>query len=205
MVRDLNIMAVPTSSSMEETLDAVLQQQMISPSFRVRDRVQKQTLSVPGTKAVFKALKETILAGYRATNGGVLDAFIDFCHERFHVQKQLFDDKLAALPKNDDTVDERLKFIMIVSALRDQWQDSAYETVLADIKRNLHGRGFEISRDNLNTMLSQEFGPQFSLMINLYVIRLLGQLTCTSLKIRGPRLKILNALTASVMKKLASP
>ncbi|HME55051.1 MAG TPA: hypothetical protein VKM55_22790 [Candidatus Lokiarchaeia archaeon] len=195
-------MAVPTTSGIEETLDAVLQQQLISPTFRVYDRIKRQSLSVPGTKAVYKAIKETILAGFRATKKGDLEGFVEFCQGRFNLAKQVFDEKLAALPKNDDTIDERLKFMIIASALRDHWQDMAYETVLAEIATSLRGRGYEITRDHLNSILSQDFGPGFSLMVNLFVIRLWSQLTCTPLKIRASRLKILNMLTASVIKKL---
>ena len=195
-------MAIPTMPGIEETLDALLQQQLISPSFRVYDRIKRQTLSVPGTKAVYKAIKDVIIGGLRASKQGDLDGFIDFCQERFSVQKSVFDEKLATLPRDDATVDERLKFIMIMSAVRDYWQDLAYESVLADIGRNLHGRGHDITRDQLNKILSDNFGPAFSLMVNLYVIRLWGQLTSTPVKVRAPRLKILNVLIASVIKTL---
>lgn len=200
--RQIIIMAVSTTSGIEDALDAVLQQQLISPTFRVYDRIKRQTLSVPGTKAVYKAIKKTILAGFHATKQGDLNGFVDFCQERFHVAKQFFDAKLATLPKNDESIDERLKFIMIASVLRDHWQDMAYETVLAEIAKNLHGRGFKITREIINSMLSQYFGPDFSFMVNLYVIRIWGQLTCIPLKIRAPRLKILNTLIAKVIKKL---
>jgi hypothetical protein len=203
--RKTNIMAVSTTSGIEEALDAVLQQQLISPTFRVYDRIKRQTLSVPGTKAVFKVIKQMILDGFNAMKPGDLNSFVGFCRDTFKVPKQSFDENLASLPLNDETVDLRLKFIMITSTVRDHWQNVAYETVLAEIGRNLQGRGYKRTRDEINSILSQKFGPEFSLMVNLYVIRLWSQLTSTPLKIRSSRLKIINTLTASVMNAIDGP
>ena len=198
------IMVVISLSGIEETLDSVLQQQLISSKFRIFDRKASKTISVRGTKAVYNAIKETILAGFRASEPNDWDGFMKFCQERFQVPKKKFDDKLAYVPKDDESVDERLKFIMITSAVRDHWQIMAYETVLGEIARNLHGRGHNITREELDTILPDHFEPGFSHMINLYEIRIWSQLTAIPLRIRSPRLTILNKLTANIVKKLDS-
>ncbi|MEX2681303.1 MAG: hypothetical protein Q6373_006865 [Candidatus Sigynarchaeota archaeon] len=190
----------------EETIDAVLQQQILSSSFRVVDRLQRRALVVPGTKAAFTAIKSSILAAIpielQKTD---FTAIVDNLAHKFGIAKTIFDAKLASLPRDDPTVDARLRLVMLLSALREQWQNDAYETVLSEIGEIARNRGCDkasTSRDNLNKLLSSQFGSEFSHLVNLYVIREWGQLTGMAVKIRSARLSILNKLAAGVVKAI---
>jgi len=189
----------------EDTLDAVLQQQLISPSFRIYDRLTRKTLLVPGTKAVYKMIRAGVLEGFRATMGKSMGAFVEFLVQKFRVPKKAFDERLSGLPANDNTVDARLKFIMVVSALREHWQNLAYEEVLSELRALLMRRGIaeaDVTRDKLNSVLSLHFGQDFSHLVNLYVVRLWGKVAGIPVKIRPARLSIVNRLVANLVKIL---
>jgi hypothetical protein len=107
------------------------------------------------------------------------------------------------LPRDDPSVDARLHLVMLLSALREHWQNEAYEAVIAEIREIALKRGCNearTSRDALNNVLSSQFGPAFSHLVNLYVVRSWGRITGTPVKIRSARLTILNSLAASVVK-----
>ena len=200
-------MAETIQSMIEDTLEAVLQQQLISPSFRIYDRLSRKTFQVPGTKAAYTAIKNGVMEGFRSMNGNVMGGLVDFLVQKFQVPRKLFDERLAGLPVNDNTVDARLKFMMVVSALREHWQNIAYEQVLTELKGMVVKKGFkdaDITRDMLNQILSTHFGQDFSHLVNLYVVRLWGIATRTSLKIRSPRLTLVNHLVASIVDVLKS-
>ncbi len=188
----------------EETVDAVLQQQLISSSFRVIDRLQRRALVVPGTKAAFSAIKSSILATIPMDTQSVdFTTIAENMASKFGVAKVIFDAKLACLPRDDPSVDARLRLVMLLSALRENWQNEAYEVVISEIREIARKRGCDeasTSRDNLNNVLSSQFGPEFSHLVNLYVVRLWGHITGTPVKIRSARLTILNFLAASVVK-----
>nr|MDO8086878.1 hypothetical protein [Candidatus Sigynarchaeum springense] len=190
----------------EETIDAVLQQQILSSSCRVVDRLQRRALVVPGTKAAFMAIKSSVLAAIPMEAQKVdFTAIVDNLAREFGIEKTIFDAKLASLPRDDPTVDARLRLVMLLSALREQWQNEAYEFVLSEIGKIARNRGCDkasTSRDNLNNVLTSQFGPEFSHLVNLYVIREWGHLTGTAVKIRSARLTILNTLAAGVVKAI---
>lgn len=188
----------------EETIDAVLQQQLLSSSYRVLDRVQKRALLVPGTKAAFRALKSAIMDLVPVEARAIdLPTLAEHLAREFHVAKTDFDAKLASLPPNDPSVDARLQLVMLLSVLREHWQNDAYELVIAEIREMALRRGCDaacISRDALNRALSSRFGPAFSHLVNLYVIRTWGQITGVPIKIRSARMTVLNSLVASVVR-----
>jgi hypothetical protein len=188
----------------EETIDAVLQQQLITSSFRVMDRVQKRALVVPGTKAAFSALKSAIINTIPMDKQSAdFNAIVENMAREFGVAKVVFDAKLAGLPRNDPSVDARLQLVMLLSVLREHWQNNAYEAVIAEVREMALKRGCNAtttSRDALNKVLSSQFGLEFSHLVNLYVVREWGQLTGKLVKIKSARLTILNSLVASVVK-----
>ncbi len=188
----------------EETVDALLQQQLVSNSFRVIDRIDKRALVVPGTKAAYSAIRAAILGTIpmdRQTSD--FSAIVENLAREFGVAKHIFDAKLACLPRDDPSVDARLHLVMLLSALREHWQNEAYEDVITEIREIVQKRGCNearTSRDELNNVLSSKFGPAFSHLVNIYVVRLWGRITGTPVKIRSARLTILNSLAASVVK-----
>ncbi len=188
----------------EETVVALLQQQLLSNSFRVIDRLQKRALVVPGTKAAFSAIKSSILATIPMDqNRADFTVIAENMAREFSIAKGIFDAKLACLPRNDPSVDARLHLVMLLSALREHWQNKAYEDVISEIRTIARRRGCDeanTSRDSLNNVLSSQFGPEFSHLVNLYVVREWGRITGTPVTIRSARLAILNSLAASVVK-----
>ncbi|MBN2152192.1 MAG: hypothetical protein JW839_12145, partial [Candidatus Lokiarchaeota archaeon] len=182
----------------EETIDAVLQQQLLSGSFRVIDRLQKRALLVPGARAAFSAIKSSIVATIPMDQQNTDFAVIaENLAKTFSIGKDIFDAKLACLPLNDPSVDARLHLIMLLSALREHWQNGAYEAVISEIGGITRKRGADVvttSRESLNNLLSSRFGPEFSHLVNLYVVREWGRITGTAVKIRSARMTILNSL-----------
>jgi hypothetical protein len=190
----------------EETLDAILHQQMISSSYRVLDRISKHALSVPGTKAAYSAIKAAILDSMCIDKDTLpLQSIIDNLARDFGIKKSMFEEKIASLPQNDASVDSRLQYMMILSVLREHWQNEAYEAVLSELRGLMAKRGCNaalITRDVVNKVLSLQFGPAFSHLVNIYVVRAWGRITGTSIKIRSARLTILNYLVNNLVKAL---
>lgn len=176
-----------TKELLSEALDLVLQQQFISDSGALLNRTKKEAINIPGTKFTYVRIKNVIMEGAQYVISEQFDKFKEFLSNRFQVPVSKFNDKLAALGVQQLLlIDTRMKFIMIVSTLRECWQDQAYQKVLGDICRIIANMNLDIvppSTKEVNMILSTHFGPDFSMMVNIYVLKEMGQLVGTSLKI----------------------
>lgn len=195
-----------TKELLSEALDLVLQQQFISDSGALLNRTKKEAINIPGTKFTYVRIKNVIMEGAQYVISEQFDKFKEFLSNRFQVPVSKFNDKLAALGVQQLLlIDTRMKFIMIVSTLRECWQDQAYQKVLGDICRIIANMNLDIvppSTKEVNMILSTHFGPDFSMMVNIYVLKEMGQLVGTSLKIDDAWYEMADRLATEVVAKL---
>ncbi|MHA1679447.1 MAG: hypothetical protein ACTSUE_00410 [Promethearchaeota archaeon] len=196
-------MSVVNENKLREALEYILQQQLISETFRVFNRTKNDSVLVAGTKANYIKIKEKILGGIDLILAGDIDSFINYLSEEFKLPKTLFEEKLRALRENGFSGgidDPTMVFMQVTGVLREYWQDLAYEKVVSDVLHMVikKGRGFKKpSREALHELLSSRLGSDFSLMVNLYVVRLWSQITGVTINFRGPWLSVMNRLTAA--------
>lgn len=194
------------SSPLVDTVDAVLQQQLLSSGFRVINRYGNGSIGIPGARSTFTALRGGILDGIPMLDKGDIDGFVSFLSGKFGVPACTFEEKLGTLPSGDVFVDTRLKCMVIVSAMRAHWHDIAYQKAVADLHALVAGRfppRARPSADRVHEILASELGPVFSHLVNVYELRAWAAVTGTRVAVRGPRMALANRLVASLVAALA--
>jgi hypothetical protein len=195
-----------TKQLLSETLDLVLQQQFISDSGALLNRTKKEAINIPGTKFTYVRIKNVIMEGAQYVISEQFGKFMEFLSTRFQVPITKLNDKFTAMGEQQLLLmDTRMKFIIIVSTLRECWQDQAYQKVLGDICRIIANMNLDIvppSTKEVNTILSTYFGPDFSMMVNLYVLKEMGQLVATTLKIDDAWYEMVDRLATEVVTKM---
>lgn len=189
-------------TKLEEALDYILQQQLISHSFRIYNRTKKDKLLVAGTKANLSAIKEKIMKGLDLVKDIEMDAFINFLVEEFNLPRKQFEDKLEKLTASGFPQDITMFFIQVTSVLREFWQDVAYKEVVDDVHNMVTKKGKftkRPSRDLIHEILCNALSEPFSLLVNLYVVRTWSKITGKTINFRGPWLSLMNTLTAQVI------
>jgi len=199
---------MPTISKdlLAEALDLVLQQQFISDSGALLNRTKKESFNVPGIKLTYVRIKNTILEGSQYVISEHFDKFMQFLGDRFKVPVTKLNEKFTAMGEQQAMLDTRMKFIMIVSALREYWQDAAYQEVVGEICRVIATMNLGIvppSTKNVNDILSANFGPDFSMMVNIYVLMEMANIAGTPLKIDDALYEMMDRLASEVAAKLA--
>ncbi|HME52935.1 MAG TPA: hypothetical protein VKM55_12010 [Candidatus Lokiarchaeia archaeon] len=195
-----------TKELLTEALDLVLQQQFISDSGALVNRTKKESFSIPGTKLTYVRIKNAIMEGIQYVISEQFDRFMEFLGTKFQVPVAKLNEKFTAMGDQQAMLDTRMKFIMIVSTLREYWQDLAYQQVLGDICRIIANMNLDIvppSTKEVNTILSTHFGPDFSMMVNLHVLKEMGQAVGTPLKIDDAWYEMMDRLAAEVAAKMA--
>ncbi|MHA1368539.1 MAG: hypothetical protein ACTSWN_13840 [Promethearchaeota archaeon] len=194
-----------TKQALIETLDAVLQQQFFTNDGQILDRGKKESIKITGTRFTYIRIRNTIIDGFHFILGERMDKFIEYLSEKFQVPSDVFSKKLNELEKQMIKVDTRMKFMMIISAMREYWQDFAYQQVINELLQILNNIGSEVeipSVEILKELISEKFASIFSLLVNLYVLKEMGKLAGTSPKIDDMCYQIMDHLASEIMVKI---
>jgi hypothetical protein len=199
-------MTILTKEMFAEALDVVLSQQLISDKFTLMDRQKKESFSIPGTKFTYLRIRNAILDGVQYVLSEQMEKFIDFLSGKFHVPRKTFDDKLASFGEQQLVMmDNRMRFTMIIAALREYWQDIAYKQVLDEIRKTIYQMNMAAdppSTDMIRKIVNEHFGQDYSMMVNIHVLKEMGRLVGTSLKYEDAWFKMLDRIAAEVLVKL---
>ncbi|MHA1998441.1 MAG: hypothetical protein ACTSU9_10000 [Promethearchaeota archaeon] len=168
-----------------ETLDAVLQQQLLSSDGLLLDRQKRKEVKISNIKLLYIRVKNAIVDGFHFILGERMDKFIDYLSSKFGIPVEFFSKKLEEIHGQGISIDKRMEFMMIISTMREYWQDHAYSQVIKEISEIVetlsNGQQF-IPYDELNALLSSKFGPGFSLMVNIYVLKEMGSIVGVPVK-----------------------
>ncbi|MHA1793682.1 MAG: hypothetical protein ACTSVI_13635 [Promethearchaeota archaeon] len=184
---------------LEEALDLILQQQFLSPSFRVYNRTKEKTILVKGVKSVYHAIRDMIVKGFTHLDNGKLDSFIQYLSNTFQVPVEPINEKVNLLDNDVFSSDNTMKFVQAISALREYWLHEVYEQIIDDVKKMVISKTkkrFTPTRDEINLILSEHAGPYFSLMQNLYTLRLWSKISGKKIMIRSHWISLMNKLTS---------
>ncbi len=195
------------ANMLSETLDVVLQQQFMSDSGKLLNRTKREEVDIPGMKFTMIRLKKAIMAGLQLVLGGRIDKFIDFLADKFQVPKDLFESRLSLLGEQYHAMDTRMKFMMIISVLREHWQDAAYNKVVDEVLRLVvkNWDGDLPNRDKVHEILSSRCGPDFSMAVNISILAEMSRLVGTPLKAQDSWLDVMDRLVAATMAALDAP
>jgi hypothetical protein len=194
-----------TKEILAEALDLVLQQQFISDSGSLLNRTKKESFSIPGIKLTYVRIRNTIMEGTQYIISEQLDKFMQFLGDKFHVPVAKFNEKFTAMGEQQAMLDTRMKFIMIISTLREHWQDTAYQEALGEICRIIANMNLGIvppTTKDVNMIVSANFGPDFSMMVNIYVLMEMANIAGTPLKIDDAWYEMLDRLATEVVAKI---
>ena len=194
-----------TKEILAEALDLVLQQQFISDSGALLNRTKKESFSIPGIKLTYVRIKNAIMEGTQYVISEQLDKFMQFLGDKFHVPVTKFNEKFTAMGDQQAMLDTRMKFIMIVSTLREHWQDTAYQEALGEICRIIANMNLGIvppTTKDVNAIVSANFGPDFSMVVNLYVLMEMANVAGTPLKIDDAWYEMMDRIAAEVLAKM---
>ncbi|NMC06900.1 MAG: hypothetical protein GYA24_16900 [Candidatus Lokiarchaeota archaeon] len=199
-------MKLLTREMLAEALDVVLSQQFISDSFTILNRQKKEDIRIPGTKFTYLRIKNAILDGAKLVISEQLDKFIDFLSAKFEVPRKAFDDKLASFGEQQLVLmDNRMKFTMVIAALREYWQDVAYKQVLDEIRKTIYMMNMTAGPpavEQINKIVSEKFGSDFSMMVNIYVLKEMGRLAGTPLQYEDAWFQMLDRISSEIILKL---
>ncbi len=200
-------MTILTREMLAEALDAVLSQQFISDNFTILNRQKKESIRIPGTKFTYLRIKNAILEGGQYVLIGEMDKYIDFLAAKFKVPRKAFDDKLASFGEQQlMMMDDRMKFTMVIATLREFWQDVAYKQVLDEIRKTIYTNNLTAEPptvDQINKIVSADFGPDFSMIVNIYVLKEMGRLAGTSLQYEDAWFQMMDRITSEVALKIS--
>jgi len=189
-----------------EALDVVLSQQFISENFTILNRQKKESIRIPGTKFTYLRVKNAILDGVKLVLSEQMDKFIEYLSIKFKVPRKAFDDKLASFGEQQILVmDNRMKFTMIIATLREYWQDIAYKQVIDEIRKTIYSNNLTPeppTSEQVNKIVSEHFGPDFSMMVNLMVLKEMGRLAGTPLQYEDEWFKLMDGIASEVALKI---
>jgi len=194
-----------TKEILAEALDLVLQQQFISDSGTLLNRTKKESFSIPGIKLTYVRIRNTIMEGTQYVISEQLDKFMQFLGDKFRVPVAKFNEKFTAMGEQQAMLDTRMKFIMIVSTLREHWQDTAYQEALGEICRIIDNMNLGIvppTTKDVNAIVSANFGSDFSMVVNLYVLMEMANIAGTPLKIDDAWYEMMDRLASEVVAKM---
>nr|MDO8088571.1 hypothetical protein [Candidatus Sigynarchaeum springense]MDO8115691.1 hypothetical protein [Candidatus Sigynarchaeota archaeon] len=199
-------MTVLTREMLAEALDVVLSQQFISENFTILNRQKKESIRIPGTKFTYLRVKNAILDGVKLVLSEQMDKFIEYLSIKFKVPRKAFDDKLASFGEQQILVmDNRMKFTMIIATLREYWQDIAYKQVIDEIRKTIYSNNLTPeppTSEQVNKIVSEHFGPDFSMMVNLMVLKEMGRLAGTPLQYEDEWFKLMDGIASEVALKI---
>ncbi|MEX2758163.1 MAG: hypothetical protein Q6365_022505 [Candidatus Sigynarchaeota archaeon] len=202
-------MTVLTREMLAESLDIVLSQQFISDDFTILNRQKKESIRIPGTKFTYLRVKNAILEGVKLVLSEQMDKFIDYLSTKFKVPRKAFDDKFASFGEQQLLMmDNRMKFTMIIATLREFWQDVAYKQVIDEIRRTIYSNNLTPeppTSDQVNKIVSEHFGPDFSMMVNLMVLKEMGRLAGTPLQYEDAWFRLMDSMASEVALKITGP
>ncbi|MFX0101764.1 MAG: hypothetical protein ACFFCS_19525 [Candidatus Hodarchaeota archaeon] len=194
-----------TKEQLTEALDAVLQQQFLSSDGSILNRTKRESVKIPGTKITYIRIRNAIMSGFHFILGERMDKFTEYLSTKFQVPENIFDEKLASLGDMGRSIDKRMKFIMIISAMREYWQDFAYQKVLEDLKNviiNISGEPEAVSTGDINAIVSSQFGSDFSMLVNIYVLKEMGRLAGNPVKTDDAWYQMIDKLATEVLVKV---
>lgn len=195
-----------TREMLAEALDVVLSQQFISESFTILNRQKKEAIRIPGTKFTYLRIKNAILEGIKFVLSEQMDKFIDFLSAKFKVPRKAFDDKLASFGEQQLLImDNRMRFTMVIATLREFWQDVAYKQVLDEIRKTIYLMNMTANpptTEQINKIVSAEFGPDFSMMVNIYVLKEMGRLAGTPLQYEEAWFQMMDRIASEIIMKI---
>ncbi len=200
-------MTVLTREMIAEVLDVVLSQQFISENFTILNRQKKESVRIPGTKFTYLRIKNAILEGVQyILSEQMMGKYVDFLSAKFKVPRKAFDDKLASFGEQQLLMmDDRMKFTMIIATLREFWQDVAYKQVLDEIRKTVYSMNMTAEPptvEQVNMIVSADFGPDFSMMVNIYVLKEMGRLAGTPLQYEDAWFKLMDSIASEVVLKI---
>ncbi|MBN2153315.1 MAG: hypothetical protein JW839_17815 [Candidatus Lokiarchaeota archaeon] len=199
-------MTLLTRGMLAEALDAVLSQQFISDDFTILNRQKKESVRIPGTKFTYLRVKNAILEGVQYVLSEQMDKYIEYLSAKFKVPRKAFDDKLASFGEQQLLVmDNRMKFTMVIATLREFWQDVAYKQVLDEIRKTVYAMNMTAEPptvDQINRIVSADFGPDFSMMVNIYVLKEMGRLAGTPLQYEDAWFHLMDGIASEVVLKI---
>ncbi len=202
-------MTVLTREMLAEALDVALSQQFISDNFTILNRQKKESVRIPGTKFTYLRVKNAILEGVKFVLSEQMDKFIDYLATKFKVPRKAFDDKLASFGEQQLLMmDNRMKFTMIIATLREYWQDVAYKQVIDEIRNTISSNNLTPeppTTDQINKIVSEDFGPDFSMMVNLMVLKEMGRLAGTPLQYEDAWFQLMDSIASEVALKIMEP
>ncbi|MHA1792476.1 MAG: hypothetical protein ACTSVI_07515 [Promethearchaeota archaeon] len=194
-----------TKEMLEETVDAVLQQQFISDDGSILNRKKNQAIKITGTRVTYIRVRNLIMDGMRYILGERMDKFVDYLSSKFQVPKNVFDEKMAALGDQVYSMDIKMKFFMIISALREFWQDTARNEIIKELKKLIEniseGRAMPTLKE-VNEILSTSFSSDFSMLINIRLLQILGKLARINIQPDEYCYEIMDKLAVEIMLKL---
>jgi hypothetical protein len=202
-------MTVLTRGMIAEVLDVVLSQQFISESFTILNRQKKESVRIPGTKFTYLRIKNAILDGVQYLLSEQMDKFIAFLSAKFQVPRKAFDEKLASFGEQQlMMMDDRMKLTMVLATLREFWQDVAYKQVLDEIRKTIYSMNMTAEPptvEQVNRIVSADFGPDFSMMVNIYVLKEMGRLAGTPLQYEDAWFQMMDRIASEVVLKITGP
>jgi hypothetical protein len=104
-------------------------------------------------------------------------------------------------------MDDRMKLTMVIATLREYWQDVAYKQVLDEIRKTIYMMNMTAEPptvEQVNKIVSAEFGPDFSMMVNIFVLKEMGRLVGTPLQYEDAWFQMMDRIASEVILKLTS-
>ncbi len=192
-----------TVDDLKTALEFVLQQQLVDENYQLVNRTNSITMRLAGLKPAYQRVRDTIMTGVSLVEADKFEGFIQFLSDTFSIPEGAFVSKLHAVLDPSLGLDTRMKFIQVTGVLREYWQDVAYERAIADVQRMVSSRTrkkIKLDRDATNAILCNDYSEDFSVLINLHVVRAWGDITHIPLDTRSVWLGTVNKLTSRVAK-----
>nr|MDO8116916.1 hypothetical protein [Candidatus Sigynarchaeota archaeon] len=117
-----------------------------------------------------------------------------------------FSDKLSSFGEQYYAMDTRMKFMIIISVMREHWQDIAYKKVVDEVLRLIvkNWEGDLPSREKVHEILSSRCGPDFSMAVNIGILAEISKLVGTPLKVQDSWLDVMDRLISATMTILGT-
>lgn len=195
-----------TKDMLVEVLDAILQQQFISGDGCILDRRKKAAVHIQGTKFTYIRIRNAIVDGIHLVLGLTMDKFIAYLSSKFKVPVEMLDEKIKSMTMQGMNPDIKTQFFMIISAMRDYWQDLASKKVLDEllsILGRITNREQDVSPGRVHELVSTKFNSTYSLLENIYVLREMGRLAGTTLDADRTWHELMDRLAAEIATALS--
>jgi hypothetical protein len=186
-------------------VDLIFKQQFLADDLNLLNRTKHESIAIPGTKLVYLRIKNAILDGTPFLLGEQQDLFIKHLATRFKVPQEVFDAKLATFGDQLPFIDAQMRIMTIIGVIREYYQDICYKQAIEEARKAIGSMALDIpppTNEQVNRIASERFGPDFSLLVNLHVLALLGQAAGAPLKYEDAWYQLVDRLSADILTVL---